>query len=173
MNAIDLLKSQIQMSHQFLDGTCADVSDEQAHTVPGGTAHPIGASYAHLLLAEDVVLNMMVRGTTPLLMGEFAGKNGFQTEPMDRSAESLLAWANSVKVDMPAAQEYGKAVLANTLDWVGTLSESDLDREVEAPGFPKMTVGSWITLTAIVHPSNHCGEISALKGVQGAKGYPF
>jgi hypothetical protein len=173
MNSIELLKSQIQMAHMFLDGTCADVSPEQADAVPGGTAHPIGASYAHLLLAEDVVLNMMVRGETPLLMGKFAGKNGFQPEPMDRSAESLLAWANSVKVEMPVAQEYGKAVLANTLDWVGSLSEADLDREVEAAGFPKMTIGSWITLTAIVHPSNHCGEISALKGVLGTKGYPF
>lgn len=92
MNATDLLKSQIQMAHMFLDGTCADVTDEQAHSVPGGTAHPIGATMVHIALAEDVILNMMVRGQQPLLMGEWAGKAGIsEPEPMERTAENLLA----------------------------------------------------------------------------------
>ena len=174
MNAIELLKGQIQMANQFLDGTVADVSVEQAHAVPGGTAHPIGASMVHIALAQDVVLNMMVRGSQPLIMTEWAGKAGIsEPEPMDRSAESLLAWANRVKVDLPQFQEYAKAVAQNTLTWVDTLSEDDLAQEKKIPGFPKMNIGGWITLTAVVHPSNHCGEIAALKGLSGAKGYPF
>ena len=80
MNAIELLKGQIQMANQFLDGTVADVSEEQAHAVPGGTAHPIGASMVHIALAQDVVLNMMVRGSQPLIMTEWAGKAGI-SEP--------------------------------------------------------------------------------------------
>jgi hypothetical protein len=174
MNAIDLLKSQIQMAHQFLNGTCADVTKEQADHVPGGSAHPIGATMAHIALAEDIVLNMMVRGAQPLLTGEWAGKAGIsEPEPMDRSAENLLAWANRVNVDLPQLQKYAEAVLSNTLSYVDSLSPDDLAREIEPPGFGKQTVGSMITLGAVVHPSNHCGEISALKGLQGAKGYPF
>ncbi len=174
MNSIELLKSQVQLAHAFLDGTCADVTQEQADAVPGGTAHPIGATYAHLVLAEDFILSMFVRGTQPLVLGEFAGKTGFsEPQPVNVSADEMLAWANRVKVDMPVAREYGKAVLANTLGWIDSLSESDLEREVEPPGFPKQTVGQWITIAAIAHPSNHCGEIAALKGLGGAKGYPF
>lgn len=78
-----------------------------------------------------------------------------------------------MKVDLPQFQGYAKAVVKNTLDWVGTLSDEDLNREVQAPGFPTQSVGSWITLAAVVHPSNHCGEVAALKGLKGAKGYPF
>jgi hypothetical protein len=36
-----------------------------------------------------------------------------------------------------------------------------------------MSLGSFISFIALVHTSNHVGEISALKGIQGAKGYPF
>jgi uncharacterized damage-inducible protein DinB len=174
MNAIDLLKSQIQMSHNFLDGTFADVTQEQADALPGGRAHPIGATYAHLLLAEDVILSMMVRGTQPLVMSTYAGKAGVsEPPPMGGSAEDTFAWANRVKVDLGQAKEYGHAVMKNTLEWLDTLSETDLDRELEPPGFGKQTVASMISLAAVVHGSNHCGEISALKGLQGAKGYPF
>lgn len=174
MNAVELLKSQIQMSHTFLDGTFADVTKEQADALPGGKAHPIGATYAHLLLAEDVILSMMVRGTQPLVMGEYAGKSGAsEPPPMQGSAEDTFAWANRVKVDLFQAKDYGQAVMKNTLAWVDSLSETDLDRELEPPGFGKQTVASMISLAAIVHVSNHCGDISALKGLQGTKGYPF
>jgi len=37
----------------------------------------------------------------------------------------------------------------------------------------KMSLGGFITTIAIVHTSNHVGEISCMKGIQGAKGYPF
>ena len=36
-----------------------------------------------------------------------------------------------------------------------------------------MSLGAFITMTSVIHPSNHIGEISCLKGLQGAKGYPF
>lgn len=174
MNAIELLKSQINMAHMFLDGTRADVSQEQADALPGGKAHPIGATLAHIALAEDLIINMFARGTQPLIMGEWAGKAGIsEPAPMDRSAEKLFAWANSVKVDLPQLQQYAQAVFQNTLDWVDTLTEDDLSREMEPPGFGKQTVASMISLAAVVHLSNHCGEVSALKGIQGAKGYPF
>jgi hypothetical protein len=174
MSKAELLTSQIQMAHMFLDGTCADIDQAQADNVPGGTAHPIGASLAHTALAEDVILNLMVRGSQPLALGEWKDKSGIsEPEPGDRTAENLLAWANRVKVDLPQFQPYAKAVLANTLEWVGSLSDEDLEREVSVPGFPTQSVAGWITLAAIVHPSNHCGEVSALKGIQGAKGYPF
>jgi uncharacterized damage-inducible protein DinB len=174
MNAIELLKSQVNMAHTFLDGTCADVSREQADGLPGGKAHPIGATMAHIVLAEDIVISMFARGAQPLVMGEWSGKTGVsEPEPMDRSEENLLAWANRVQVDIPQLQQYGKAVLKNTLDWVDSLTEADLDRELNPPGFGKQTVASMISLAALVHVSNHCGEVSALKGIQGAKGYPF
>jgi len=33
-----------------------------------------------------------------------------------------------------------------------------------------MNLGSFIAMLAVVHTSGHCGEISCMKGQQGAKG---
>jgi hypothetical protein len=41
------------------------------------------------------------------------------------------------------------------------------------PGFGKHSVNYYLSVAAIIHPSNHCGEIAAIKGTQDLKGYPF
>jgi hypothetical protein len=125
-----------------------------------------------MTISEDFIINMMVRGSTPLLMGEWAGKTG-ASEPPPAPGGDVFGWASRVKVDIARMREYAKAVYRNTDDYLASLSPEDLDREIEVPGFPKMTAGGWISLAALVHPSNHIGEISAMKGIQGGKGYPF
>ena len=172
MDAISLLKQQIDMSHDVVTGTIADLTPEQSQNLPGGKAHPIGATYAHLTMSEDFIINMIIRGQAPLLMGEWAGKTGVN-EPPPPPGGPVFEWANRVQVDVPRTREYAQAVYKNTQDYVASLSVDDLDREVDVPGFGKNSVGFWISLAAVVHPANHIGEISAMKGIQGAKGYPF
>jgi len=55
------------------------------------------------------------------------------------------------------------------------LKSEDLDREVDLTnaGLGKMTLGGFISMISVIHPSNHIGEISCMKGQQGGKGYPF
>jgi hypothetical protein len=58
-SAISLLSEQ---THQFLESTIADVTPEQAHWIPPGNAHPIGATYVHAIMAEDIVINIALKG---------------------------------------------------------------------------------------------------------------
>jgi hypothetical protein len=115
---------------------------------------------------------MMLRGSTPLLMGEWAGKTG-ASEPPPPPGGDTFGWANRVKVDLEATQKYAQAVYANTEAYVSSLSAEDLERIVDIPGFGKEPLAYFLSIAAVIHPSNHIGEVSALKGVQGAKGYPF
>jgi hypothetical protein len=172
MDAISLLKQQIDMSHETVEGTVADLTPEICNQSPGGKAHPIGATYAHMTMSEDFIINMIIRGSSPLLMGEWAGKTGV-SEPPPAPGGDVFGWANRVQVDIPKTQEYAKAVYKATQDYVSTLSPEDLTREVDVPGFPKTNVSFWISVAAVVHPANHVGEISAMKGIQGLKGYAF
>ena len=171
MNGIEVMRSQIKASHDIVEGTAADLTDEQCHHKPGGKAHPIGATYVHLATSEDFIINML-RGQPPLMAGEWAGKVG-ASEPPPPFGGDVFAWANSVKVDLGQAREYAKAVYQNTDDYVASLSDADLDREIDVPGFGKNPLAYYIGIAALIHPANHVGEISALKGVQGARGYPF
>jgi uncharacterized damage-inducible protein DinB len=171
MDAVTLLKDQVKQAHDVYEGTVADLTTEQAHWKPGGTANSCAPLLAHIAAAEDMFLNMMT-GRQPLAMGPYAGKTGAsEPHPMGNYGE----WAGRVTVDLPQLSEYVKAVFKNTEDYVAGLTPEDLDKEMDlsAAGMGKMSLGSFITMTSVIHPSNHTGEISCMKGLQGAKGYPF
>ena len=172
MNAIELMRNQINASHEIVEGTVADLTQEMCDHGVEGKAHPIGATYSHILTSEDFIVNMMIRGQQPLMMGDWAGKTG-ASEPPPGPTGDVYGWATRVSVDLPQAREYAKAVYQNTDDYVASLTPEDLDREMEIPGFGKNSLAYYIGIAALIHPANHVGEISALKGIQGAKGYPF
>jgi hypothetical protein len=78
-------------------------------------------------------------------------------------------------VDLPAFRAYAKAVYEATDAYLATLPDAALSREVDlsAMGMGKQTVGFVLDNALLGHAYCHCGEISAIKGVQGKKGYPF
>ena len=171
MDAVTLLRQQIRSAHEIVEGTVADLTSEQAHWAPAGKANRAGPLFAHLAAGEDLFLNM-VTGRQPLAMGAYAGKTGAsEPHPMGSYDE----WAQRVKVDLPQLREYVQAVFQNTEEYVASLQPEDLDNELDltSSGLGKMSLGAFITLAAVIHTSNHIGEISCLKGLQGAKGYPF
>jgi hypothetical protein len=115
-NASDLgatLRMMYGTMHNWLEGTLHDVTPDQAHWQPSGRVVPAGAHYAHHVIgAEDMMLNMMIRGGTPLAMGEWAGRTGSsEMLPMGPWAE----WARSTQIDLPALREYAHAVY-DTMD---------------------------------------------------------
>jgi hypothetical protein len=172
MSKADLIKQQLGITRMIFDGTMADVTDSQCAKLPGGIAHPIGATLAHSVMSEDFVVNMMVKGGQPLMMGPFANKTGV-SEPQPMPGGDTFGWAQRVKVDLPALKEYAKAVYAATDEYVDGLSDEELDRKMQFGQMGEQSISSVLTLITIVHPSNHIGEVSALKGLEGAKGYPF
>ena len=171
MDAVSLLSMQVKDAHGIVAGTVGDLTAEQAAWSPDGAANGIGAELLHLLSAEDMFLSMMT-GRQPQAMGAFAGKTGAsEAHPMGNYSD----WAKRVKADLPQVKDYMQAVFKSTEDYVASLSPDDLDKEIDlsSAGMGKMSLGGFITTIAIVHTSNHVGEISCMKGIQGAKGYPF
>jgi len=172
MDSVSLLRMQVKGAHDMLEGTIKDLTAEQAHFQPAGAATSAGANLAHIILAEDFFLNMVV-GRTPLGTGAFAGKMGM-SEPPPMGGD-WTEWAGRVKVDLPALRTYGQAVFKSTDEYLASLKPDDLDKEVDLSmaGMGKQKLGSFLTTIGVVHGSNHCGEISCLKGMQGSKGYSF
>jgi hypothetical protein len=78
-------------------------------------------------------------------------------------------------VDLAALRAYAQAVYKNTETYLASLTEADLDRPVDlsVAGMGQVNVGWILNGLVIAHTSNICGEISCLKGIQGARGYPF
>ncbi len=67
MDTISFVREQVRQAREFLDGTMADVSEEQAHAAPDGVLNPIAATYAHLVCGEDWFVSGYLRRQSPLM----------------------------------------------------------------------------------------------------------
>jgi hypothetical protein len=173
MDAPTLLRKQITAAHGWLEGTMADVTADQADWQPPGKANPLGASYAHAILSEDMIVNGMLRGATPLYAGEWADKTGQSELHPTEDWSHYADWTRTVRLDLEAARAYAQAVYAATDDYLAGLTADDLDRQADLFGTGPTPLGELLGNFVAGHCQQMMGEISCLKGLQGAKGYPF
>lgn len=171
MNGIETLMVGVRWAHDLLNMVTGDLTPELAGWVPPGIANPIAAQYAHAVCSEDAIVQSLLRGGAPLYASEWAGKTGVS----DPQWSATFEWARAVVIDIPALRDYAAAVAQATDTYVASLTDADLDRELDLTGFGlgRQTVGWALHALLTGHLNNMSGEISVLKGVQGAKGYPF
>src|SRR5262249_37445678 len=155
----------------LLEMTMADVTQEQAHWIPPGIANPIGALYAHAYLEQDALIHHVLQGQPPLFASSWSGRTGVAQPQMAMELE----WARSLQPDLRALRRYGDAVYSDTQAYLARLTDVDLPRELDLSpvGLGTRTVGWLFSALVAGHINNMTGEISCLKGLQGAKGYPF
>ena len=172
-----LLRQQVQLAHQALEGTMAGVTPAMAHAAPPGIANPLGATYAHLVVSEDMFIQGMLKHRAPLGASEFASNTGL-SEPMPNPGPEWVGyadWTRRVRIDLPALQAYAQAVYAATDEYLAGLGESDLEQPMDLSfvGLGQQTLGVALSILVLHHIGTETGEIACLKGMQGARGYPF
>ena len=174
-----VLSAALEGAHQILEATIADVSDEVANRRAPGSANSVGSSYAHAIFAEDAVVSGMLRGTQPLAATTWAGRTGFDRRmPMPGGAGhggDLGDWYRTVQVDLTACREYAQAVARTSVEFVTSADDETLARPVDMSfvGQGSLPVSTVLTTFVVGHLNNLCGEIAAIKGVFGLRGYPF
>lgn len=175
MTAVELLKAQAEAAHGTLLAIFADLSDLDAHREPGGRAFSPAANFAHAVQIEDVFVNRHFRAQAAVWESMETGLSAPVPEIAGTWPADHDVWARSLRVDLPTAREYARRVFAQTEDWIGSLSEADLDRPVDLSliGMTQYPLGLSISMLVISHGQNLAGEMSAGKGVLGLRGYPF
>lgn len=176
MDAITLITEQLSSAREAFEGTVATIKSVDLNKDPGGKALPLGALYAHLVLSEDMTTQQFLQGKVPLSETDFKGKTGISEPmpPMDSNWESAHeAWAKKVQIDFDLLRTYEKAVIASTDAYIKTLTNEELDTEIDLGAWGKKTVAYLLYTFIIGHTNSLAGEISAIKGVHGAKGYAF
>jgi hypothetical protein len=167
----------VRDARQVLDGTMADVTQAQVEFIPPGIANPLGATYAHVVCSEDMIVQGMFRQAAQLSATTWAGRTGL-SEPMPMPGPGWAdygPWTRRVKIDLAQLRAYGEAVAEQTDGWLAGLSEADLDQpmDLSGVGLGQHTWGSAIALLLANHLGTETGEIAVLKGIQGARGYPM
>lgn len=169
MNVQDAVRQQLGFWHGVSGGVMGDCGDALNKQLPNATITSIGSVYAHMVFAEDNIVNGMLQGKP--MMYQSDGWEARTGVPSVGDA-SLGDWAKTLKMDYPKFEEYAKAVFANTDSYLADLPDADLEKKVQTP-IGEQTIGWVISTLLATHAPQHIGEIAALKGVQGLKGLPF
>lgn len=164
MDALTLLKQQIAGARREFNGVLGDVSQEMAQWQPPGTANSIVDLLFHTVLGEDRALMTRFQGKPPL----FEQWSARLKIPAD--FRHTPEGAKALKADISVLKSYAEAVFSAVDEYVGKIKDSDLDRMVEGFRGP-VPLATQMSYMLVTHVYEHAGEISALKGCQGAKGY--
>ena len=173
LSVTEVLTGALHMAHYALEGTIEGVDDAVANRLPPGQANPIGAAYLHVLFSEDYLVNVSMRKGQPMFAGEWAGRTGADRMPPGPAHGDIGEWYRSVQTEMAHARVYGKAVFEMSEAYVASLTASELADLVEGFPIPNLTRAGWVEIFLVGHANALCGEISAIKGTFGRKGYPF
>lgn len=172
---VNILHEQLKDAHSVVEATMEGVTDEIAASMPPGKANPIAGTYAHLLFSEDFFVHGLLQQKTPLYESDWKEKTGISELQPTEWAEAYPKWLKEVTVEVSKAREYAQAVYASTENYLASLTDADLERDIDmsAFGMGDKKLSYVISAFFIGHARDINGEISVLKGIQGLKGYQW
>lgn len=171
MKAADIHLDHLKWGHDLLRQVVADVTPEQAHWKPPGVANPLAAVLAHAVIAEDHLVHRFFAGAEPLYEGAWKDRTGVSEPKSSMSQE----WAQRLRVDLDSFKEYMEAVFESTEAATAQIPDEVFRADMDLSNAGLGTMRGSYAFAAIIasHTNNMIGEISCLKGLQGAKGYPW
>lgn len=169
-SAITMLRGQFAQTKEILEGTIAGVTSEVAHKDVGGSVGTIAANLAHVLSGLDAFLLSTLTGNPPMLATSHADKHGMSE--IQPQGDEVANWYKTVKVDLDVLHQYGLDVFQAVDDQLATMTDADLEEVVDMGSFGEQS-RSWLCNIILWNTAAHTGEIAAIKGLQGLKGYPF
>jgi hypothetical protein len=171
MSTQSAVRQQLSFWHGVLDPVMGDCGEVLHDDLPESTITSIASIYAHLVWAEDTIVQGMLQGKPPIYQTDgWEKKTGAIWPGMPPSLNP--EWAKALKMNLPAFQEYAKAVFAASDAYLSALPDAELSRKVQTPIGEQDVEWALATLLG-THAPQHIGEIAALKGVHGLKGLPF
>jgi uncharacterized damage-inducible protein DinB len=158
MDTVELLQYSLGFAFAILKQVTAELTQEQADWSPPGTASSITAIYWHTLTYVDYFVR------------EYCIEGKRLPETVESRPDVLKMQA--VEANVSELHQFASDVESTVQGWLSSLTPADLDRRRHTTA-AELNVGQMMEIYIVWHINVHCGEISALKGCQGLKGYPF
>ena len=172
MIANDILLDAFTRVHESLHRTLGDTTPEELVKEP----HP---SIGWLAWRISRVMDSNVShlsGREQLWIGEgWAARFGMPPEPADygRSARHTRAQVKSFRASAQQLLDYHDAVYQRSVEYIKTLSESDLDRELNEPQWNPLPTAGVRLVSVIADNIQHAGQAAYLRGcIEQKRWYP-
>jgi uncharacterized damage-inducible protein DinB len=159
MNSIDFIRTQMELSKSWILGLAADLQDAPLTTpTPNGGNHPLW-TVGHLAYSEANIINAFAQGKENPL-AQWQDLFGIGSQPVTDASHY------PPYLDLLARFE---AVRADTLVYLDTLTEDDLDKPSHAPEEMKdyfSTIGNCLAVLT-THLAFHGGQLADARRALG------
>ena len=172
MNWHDLLKDGYGRVPDFLEHVLKGLSQVDLNWQPKADCNSIGWLAWHLARQQDAQIASLMGEEQLWIKEKWYAKFNRQAEPMDLGFGDMPEQVAAFKTpDTKILLDYNRAVVERSQQYIQTLSESDLDKELEEPWFkPPPTVG--VRLISIMDDSMiHAGQAAYARGLRQGKGW--
>jgi hypothetical protein len=168
----DLLIDGYGRIPEFLENVLKGLTRGDLDWQPRYDCNSIGWLIWHLTRLQDVQTASLMDEEQLWIRDEWYTKFGRQPEPDDIGFGHGLEQVSAFK--SPEAKillDYNRAVVQRSKQYISSLSETDLDRELDEPWFqPLPTVG--VRLVSILDDSLlHAGQAAYVRGLRQGKGW--
>jgi hypothetical protein len=167
MNGVEAQKEVLSLVHDYLEGAFSGTEGEAlTRTFPGATIGSIGSIYLHALASEDWAIQELLQSKPKIVdSGDWFARLG-----MEPAKDPDWTKAN---MDLAVMKELAQEVYAATDAYLNSITDADLDKEIDWFGRATHSAG-WVLADVVhAHLGTHAGEIAALKGIMGMKGLPW
>ncbi len=166
MAAVDFMKQTLDFIHRGFRGAPEGLTNEQLHFVPEGQSHSIAWCMWHGARIEDLFFQQVFQGKkSEWETGDWASKTGLPEKGFGTGQSTEDAAAVAIR-SLDSFRDYQAKVAQLALDYVGSLDDADLQREVKL-GERTETLGDSINLHLVIHLNGHRGEVNLLRGMMG------
>ena len=168
MDHRELLRSQYNFAQDNLEAAIERCTPELlTRTIEGSLTNPIGATYAHTAITQDLVLVRGLMGREPVYHDSGIGERvGFE---LPESPVISRDYTTSLTFELEPLREYVAAVRAAVDGYLESAPEEELQAEVPFGPTPRTKLWVFGTL-GVWHVASHQGEIAALMGIEGVQG---
>ena len=157
---------------EFLENVLKGLTQDDLDWQPKHDCNSIGWLVWHLTRQQDTQIASLIGGEQLWVTDKWYTKFGRQPEPDDvgfgHSPEQVSAFKS---LESRTLLDYNRAVVERSKQYISSLSENDLDRELNEPWFqPLPTVG--VRLVSILDDSVlHAGQAAYIRGLRQGKGW--
>jgi uncharacterized damage-inducible protein DinB len=166
MRVSELLVEGFGRLPELVKGAVEGLSAQQLRWAPAPGANTVGWLVWHLTRVQDEHVTDLIDGAEQLwVTGDWAARFGLKADPHDTGYGHTAEQVQAVHPQSAEALvEYFEAVSARTVQWLGTLTEQDLDRIVDERWDPPVTLG--VRLVSILDDDvQHAGQASYVRGL--------
>jgi hypothetical protein len=166
MNHQDILIDGYKRISPFLSMVLDGIPQDKLDWRPHPEANPIGWLVWHLLRQHDGQVAALTGEEQVWISGGFPERFNRPSNPMDSgfgwTPEQVAAFKSP---ETSVFLEYADAVTIQTISFIKTLTEEDLDRELDEPQYtPLPTVG--VRLVSILEDCQfHAGQAAYIRGL--------